>query len=59
MKAILLLTIAILISVIWINVETISFMETNHVKEVQRLTDSLSKANGLIKEYKKFYPEEK
>lgn len=51
--------IGVLISVIWLNVETIGHMESKHDKEVNNLLDSLSKANGMIKEYKKFYPAEK
>ena len=46
-------------SVIWINMETIKFMDSKHEKESKALLDSLSKANGIIKEYKKFYPYDK
>lgn len=51
--------IGCLMSVIWINMETIKFMDSKHEKESKALLDSLSKANGIIKEYKKFYPYDK
>ena len=51
--------IGVLISVIWLNIETMAYTDKVHKNELNRLTDSLSKANGLIKEYKKFYPSEK
>ena len=50
--------IGVLISVIWLNVETIANDERRHKKEVNRLTDSLSKANGLIKANQFKYPSE-
>ncbi len=50
--------IGVLISVIWLNVETIANDESRHKKEVNRLTDSLSKANGVIKANQFKYPSE-
>jgi hypothetical protein len=44
---------------IFTGIERDAFMTSKHKKEVKALTDSLSKANGLIKEYKRFYPSEK
>jgi hypothetical protein len=41
--------IGVLISVIWLNIETMAYTNKVHKNELNRLTDSLSKANGLIK----------
>jgi len=50
--------IGCLISVIWLNVETIANDEKRHKKQTQSLLDSLSKANGLIKANQFKYPSE-
>lgn len=50
--------IGVLISVIWLNIETIAFMETKHRNEVKQVQDSLSKANGLIKTHGFKWPSE-
>lgn len=60
MKNVIIIGLSLLVWwLIFTGIERDAFIESKHKKELNRLTDSLSKANGLIKANQFKYPSEK